>query len=49
MKGWNMYSRIHQLKEDGFKKAKIARTLDIDVKTVSVLEHMTSTQVHDWL
>jgi len=33
MKVWNIYSRINQLKEDGFKKAKVARKLSIDVKT----------------
>lgn len=35
MKGWNMYSRIHQLKENGFKKAQVAQKLGINVKTVS--------------
>jgi transposase len=35
MKGWKMYSRIHQLKESGFKKAKVARKLGIDIKTVN--------------
>ena len=30
-----MYSRIHQLKESGFKKVQIAKKLDINVKTVS--------------
>jgi len=34
MKGWKMYSRIHQLKESGFKKAKVAKKLGINVKTV---------------
>jgi len=34
MKGWKMYSQIHQLKESGFKKAQIAKELGINVKTV---------------
>ena len=35
MKGWNMYSRIHQLKECGFKKTKVAEKLGMNVKTVT--------------
>lgn len=35
MKGWNMYSRIHQNKESGFKKSQVARKLGINIKTVS--------------
>jgi len=49
MKGWNMYSRIHQLKEDGFKKAKVARKLGIDVKTVSKYWNMTPDDYHQLL
>lgn len=35
MKEWKMYSRIHQLKESGFKKTQVAKKLGINVKTVS--------------
>lgn len=35
MKGWQMYSGIHQLKALGLNKAQIARKLLINVKTVS--------------
>ncbi|MEA1885191.1 MAG: hypothetical protein U9N62_11850 [Thermotogota bacterium] len=35
MKGWKMYSKIHQLKEDGLKKAQVARKLDINYKSVT--------------
>lgn len=35
MKEWKMYSRIHQLKESGFKRIKVAEKLGINVKTVS--------------
>lgn len=34
MEEWKMYSRIHQLKESGFKKAQVAKKLAINV-TVS--------------
>ena len=34
MKGWKMYSRIHQLKESGFKKSQTAKKLGINIKTV---------------
>ena len=27
MKGWKMYSKIHQLNEDGLNKAQVARKL----------------------
>ena len=35
MKGWQMYSIIHQLKELGLNKAQTARKLTINAKTVS--------------
>ena len=35
MKGWKMYSKIHQLKEDGLNKAQVSRKLGIDYKTVT--------------
>ena len=34
MKGYNVYSRIQQLKEKGFKKATVAKQLHINRQTV---------------
>ena len=34
MKGYNVYSRIQQLKEKGFKKATVAKQLHINRRTV---------------
>jgi transposase len=49
MKGWNMYSQIHQLKERGFKKAKVARKLNINVKTVSKYWDMAPDEYYELL
>lgn len=41
MKGWKMYSKIHQLKEDGLNKSQVERKLNIDYKTVLKYWDMT--------
>ncbi|MFW6262530.1 MAG: IS21 family transposase, partial [Thermotogota bacterium] len=35
MKGWKMYSKIHQLKADGLKKSQVSRKLGLNYKTIS--------------
>jgi len=49
MKGWKMYSRIHQLKESGFKKTKAARKLGINVKTVRKYWDVSPDEYHKML
>ncbi len=49
MKEWKMYSRIHQLKESGFKKAKVAKKLGINVKTVSKYWAIPPDKYHEML
>ncbi|WP_427916574.1 IS21 family transposase, partial [Thermincola ferriacetica] len=44
-----MYSRIHQLKESGFKKARVAKKLGIDVKTVKKYWNMSPEDYHQLL
>ena len=41
MKGWKMYSKIHQLKEDKLNKSQVAKKLNIDYKTVTKYWDMT--------
>lgn len=49
MKGWNMYSRIHQLKENGFKRSQVAKKLCINVKTVTKYWDITPEEYHQLL
>lgn len=41
MKGYRVYSVIHQLKERGFKKASVAKQLNINRRTVNRYWNMT--------
>lgn len=48
MKGLNMYSKIHQLKNEGLKRSQISRHLSINYKTVCKYWNMTLAKYHTY-
>jgi transposase len=49
MKGWKMYSKIHQLKADGLKKSQVSRKLGLNYKTISKYWTMSPSEYQAYL